>query len=55
MNKDENIRAKALEISALILGPASGLEISSAVDQYLLVAGSVEKYIRQGIPTEDKK
>jgi hypothetical protein len=55
MDKDEQIRAKALEISVLILGPVSGLKTAPGVDSYLLLAESVEKYIRQGTLTDGKK
>jgi hypothetical protein len=55
MDKDEQIRAKALEISVLFVGPVPGLAANPDIDPYLRLAESVGKYIRQGMPTDSKK
>jgi hypothetical protein len=61
MTNEQEIKAKALEIAALILGttkdipvqhqaglhPSVGKETSDIINPYLLVAEEVEKHIRQ--------
>lgn len=59
MNLDQEIRAKALEIAVLILGPPNkgGLsgDANLILDNYRFLADGIERYIHAASPDQNSK